>query len=208
MRRGWEPVQCHRRRDQPDGPGLRRRGQPVRHQLWRRYHRKFNTAGVGTRFNVSGNLSGPAGLAFDGAGNLFVTNIDDSTIEEFNSAGVGTPFNVTGDVNKPLGLAFDAAGNLFVANAGDSTIEEFNTAGMGSRFNVTGDVSIPRVWPSPRAPPSRSLPPTPCSPSASCPSASPCAPASAAAPRVAAALAGFRRGMACHAPTSHGRTVP
>jgi DNA-binding beta-propeller fold protein YncE len=44
------------------------------------------------------------GLAFDAAGNLFVANFYNNTIEEFAPNGVGTVFASTG-LNEPAGLA-------------------------------------------------------------------------------------------------------
>jgi sugar lactone lactonase YvrE len=88
-----------------------------------------------TQFASTG-LSGPAGLAFNGA-NLYVANFSNNTIEVFNSAGHGSVFASTG-LNKPVGLAFDKSGNLYVANEGNNTIEKFNSSAQGTLFASTG----------------------------------------------------------------------
>ena len=62
---------------------------------------KFSRQGVGTKFNVSGDVNAPRGLAFDTMGNLYVSNYTSGIIEKFNRQGVGTRFNVSGDVNLP-----------------------------------------------------------------------------------------------------------
>ena len=85
---------------------------------------------------ASTGLSGPFGLAFDAAGNLYAANANNSTIEKFTPGGVGSVFASTG-LNFSLGLAFDAAGNLYAANFGNSTIEKFTPGGVGSLFATT-----------------------------------------------------------------------
>ncbi len=78
------------------------------------------------------------GLAFDAAGNLFVSNYDDNSIQKFTSGGVSSVF-ATG-LNGPLGLAFDSAGNLYAANYGNgtgNTIVRFTPDGVGSVFATT-----------------------------------------------------------------------
>ena len=89
-----------------------------------------STGGNGTTFATG--LTEPAGLAFDGAGNLYVST--GNTIMKFGSAGgTGTVFASQG-LDEPEGLAFDSAGNLYAANLGDGTIEEFDPNGNGSVF--------------------------------------------------------------------------
>jgi hypothetical protein len=64
--------------------------------------------------------TGPAGLAFDRFGNLFVSteseppSIHKDTILKFTPQGVGSPF--AKGLTFPRGLAFDRGGNLFVAD--------------------------------------------------------------------------------------------
>src|SRR5437016_7492955 len=80
----------------------------------------------------------PVGLAFDKAGNLFVSTEGDpgnDTILEFTPDGMESTF-ATGLTN-PRGLAFDGSGNLFVAEdnpAPDGDILEFPLGGGRSTF--------------------------------------------------------------------------
>ena len=82
-------------------------------------------------------MNQPYGLAFDSAGNLYVANNGNSTIQKFTPGGIGSLFANTG-LNRPVGLAFDSAGNLYVSNSGDDTIEKFTPGGVGSVFANTG----------------------------------------------------------------------
>jgi hypothetical protein len=84
----------------------------------------------------------PTGLACDSAGNLYVANAGNNTIEKFTLAGVGSVFAGTGP-SYPQGLAFDSAGNLYVAggyltNSYVYTIQKFTPDGVGSVFASTG----------------------------------------------------------------------
>ena len=60
----------------------------------------------------------PVGLAFDSAGNLFVTDWDaplgDFKVYKFTPGGARTTF--ASGLNGPVSLAFDTAGNLFVGD--------------------------------------------------------------------------------------------
>ncbi|MEP7014722.1 MAG: kelch repeat-containing protein [Verrucomicrobiota bacterium] len=82
---------------------------------------------------------GPAGLAFDKSGNLFVStesaSVGIDTILKFTPAGMGSTFAM--GLSNPRGLAFDSMGNLFAAevpqfSTGD--ILKFTPAGAQSVF--------------------------------------------------------------------------
>lgn len=84
------------------------------------------------------NLNNPWGLAFDKAGNLYVSNSGtygplSNTILKFTMDGVASTFATNG-LNGPSGLAFDSVGNLYVANSVSGTIEKFTSDGSGSVF--------------------------------------------------------------------------
>jgi DNA-binding beta-propeller fold protein YncE len=76
------------------------------------------------------------GIAFDGAGNLYVANDLFPKIMKFNADGVGSPFASFSGFAHPTGLAFDSAGNLFVADsfAGGGEIVEYTPD--GSRYSI------------------------------------------------------------------------
>jgi len=87
--------------------------------------------------------TGPAGLAFDTFGNLFVSTenrtllVGSDTILKFTPEGVESTF-ATG-LTYPRGLAFDRSGNLFVADVNGTVsgeILKFTPAGNRSVFAV------------------------------------------------------------------------
>lgn len=97
----------------------------------------YLSASNGNVYKVGGDavitgLSSPAGMGFDGAGNLYVACNGDHTIRKFTkgtwagtviagTAGVSGLVNGTGAAAKfsfPWGLCIDAAGNIYVAGNG------------------------------------------------------------------------------------------
>jgi len=85
--------------------------------------------------STGGMLSGPDGIAYDDAGNLFVANILTNTIIRIDGQGQATLFSDAPFISQPGGLALDGAGNLFVANYGTSTIARFRLdTGEGAVF--------------------------------------------------------------------------
>ena len=77
-------------------------------------------------------MSNPAGLAFDGSGNLFESDIDSGNIYKFTSGGTKTTF--ASGLARPIGLAFDSSGNLFEADRDSGTIFKFTPSGMKTTF--------------------------------------------------------------------------
>ncbi|MEI7713259.1 MAG: PEP-CTERM sorting domain-containing protein [Rhodospirillales bacterium] len=76
------------------------------------------------------------GMAFDSAGNLYVSNFTNNSISKITSGGVVSTF--ASGLSGPQGLAFDSAGNLFVANKNNNTIDEITPGGVVSVFASTG----------------------------------------------------------------------
>ncbi len=90
------------------------------------------TTGADLGVFASTGLSIASGLAFDSAGNLYVPNSGDGTIEKFTTNGVGSV--IAAGLGAPCGLAIDSAGNLYVGNDSNASIEKFTTNGVGSVF--------------------------------------------------------------------------
>lgn len=101
--------------------------------------------GLEARFNT------PAGIAIDGAGNLFVGEYDNNTVRKITPAGIvstvvgqRTIGHVDGPANQarfnfPTGLAVDANGNVFVADIYNETIRRISPAGeVTTRAGVAG----------------------------------------------------------------------
>ena len=86
---------------------------------------------------VSSGISSPKYIAFDAAGNLYLSSTSANSIEKVDLAGVVSTFVNTG-LSSPAGLAFDASGNLYVANTGNNTIKKITSGGSVSTFVSTG----------------------------------------------------------------------
>jgi hypothetical protein len=78
---------------------------------------KITLGGTVSTF-LSGTIATPAGLALDGAGNLFVSDQGQNIIYKVTPAAEVSVYYSGPLLNAPVGLAFDGAGNLYVANNG------------------------------------------------------------------------------------------
>ena len=107
---------------------------------------KFTPDGVQSTF--ASGLSGLGGLAFDSAGNLFVSDSTaglggsiNGTIYKFTPDGARTTFAL--GLSFPRALAFNRAGDLFVVDGGSNRILKFTPDGVrttfasGSELNTT-----------------------------------------------------------------------
>jgi len=120
--------------------------------------RKVTAAGVVTTLAGSGAASeldgtgagatfnGPDGLAYDGAGNLYVADANGNKIRKIviatgvvtTIAGTGAAGHLNGATaltstfNAPDGLAIDASGNLFIADFSNNSIREISAGGVVS----------------------------------------------------------------------------
>lgn len=87
----------------------------------------------------------PAGVAVDGAGNVYVADAGNFTIRKVTSGGVVTTLaGLAGSsgsadgvgnaarFNNPLGVAVDSGGNVYVADTNNSTIRKITSAGVVS----------------------------------------------------------------------------
>jgi sugar lactone lactonase YvrE len=90
---------------------------------------KFAPDGTRSTF-ATGINNGPAALAFDSMGNLFVST--SFTIYRYTADGAQSIF-ATG-LNGAVGLVFDSAGNLFEADSGTGTIYKFAPDGTRTTF--------------------------------------------------------------------------
>ncbi len=111
-------------------------------------------------------FNGPAGVAVDGSGNIYVADSTNNTIRKVTSKGVvttlaGAPL-VGGSANgtagaarfyDPTGVAVDGSGNVYVADTGNNTIRKVTPKGVvttlagnkySSLFVSPGGVAVDR----------------------------------------------------------------
>jgi hypothetical protein len=128
--------------------------------------RKVDTAGVITTFAGTGvagfsgdtgqataaQLNGPSGVAVDGAGNVYIADLNNHRIRKVDTAGVITTFagtgtaGFTGDtgqataarINTAFGVAVDSAGNVYIADTGNQRVRKVDTAGVITTIAGTG----------------------------------------------------------------------
>ncbi|MGE5282164.1 MAG: DUF6531 domain-containing protein [Chloroflexota bacterium] len=113
------------------------------------YLRSFGGAGSGP-----GQLSGPAGIATDAEGDLWVADTNHNRIQEFSPKGeflrqFGATGSGNGRFSSPRGIAFDAAGDLWVADSANNRLQKFSPKGeylaqFGSKGAEAGQLYGPR----------------------------------------------------------------
>ena len=80
---------------------------------------------------LGSGFGGPAGVAVDASGNVFVADYGDSEVKEIVAVGGYTTVNALGSgFNTPFGVAVDGSGNVFVADTYHSAAKEI-VAGTG-----------------------------------------------------------------------------
>ena len=95
---------------------------------------------AGQQRTLGSGFSGPAGVAVDSTGNLFVADFGHSAVKEILAAGGYTTVNTlavaNGNFNDPTGVAVDSTGNLFVADQGNNAVKEILAAGGYTTVNT------------------------------------------------------------------------
>ena len=100
-----------------------------------------------------GRLAFPAGVATDGAGNLYIADSDNQRIRKVDSTGTittiagsgGTGFRgdggpaVEAQLNYPVGMAVDGAGNLYIADSDNHRIRKVDSSGTITTIAGTGE---------------------------------------------------------------------
>ena len=100
-----------------------------------------------TAIKVLGSgFNGPAGLAVDAAGNVYVADNGNNAVKKIAPDGI-TVTTLGSGFNQPIGVAVDAAGNVYVADAGNNAVKKIAPDGitittLGSGFNQPEGVAI------------------------------------------------------------------
>jgi len=96
---------------------------------------------------TAAKLTGPASIAIDGAGNIYIADQYNQLIRKVSSSGIittvagnivnigyrgdgGLATSVPVRLHGPHGVAKDASGNIYIADATNNVIREVNTAGI------------------------------------------------------------------------------
>jgi sugar lactone lactonase YvrE len=99
---------------------------------------------------TSAQIYRPAGLAFDGQGNMYIADLQNDRIRKVNTAGIITTFAGGGSIPGsgigdggpatlaelfvPESVAVDGAGNVYIADRNNQRIRKVNTAGTITTF--------------------------------------------------------------------------
>lgn len=94
-----------------------------------------------TTWGSATDLNGPAGIALDGAGAVYVTDFFNDRIRKYDADGVplatwGSHGSGDGQFVNPYGIAIDGQGRVYVSDTGNDRIEVFD--GVGTFLGAWG----------------------------------------------------------------------
>ncbi|OGF14586.1 MAG: hypothetical protein A2W00_07300, partial [Candidatus Eisenbacteria bacterium RBG_16_71_46] len=99
----------------------------------------------GTTGGAIGELSDPAGIGFDGFGNILVADVNNHRIQKFTSSGAylvlwggAPPGPLPGQFDRPTGVVTDATTDVYVVDSGNHRIQKFASDGPSSYITNWG----------------------------------------------------------------------
>jgi len=94
----------------------------------------------GTPNAIGATYKTPAGIAVDGAGNVYVADPGAGTVQEY-PAGGGAAISIGTSLSVPTSVAVDAAGDVYILNQGTSNSSSAGTGSVVEVPNVGGVLS-------------------------------------------------------------------
>lgn len=99
----------------------------------------YSSAGVLLETLNTGQGGFTTGSAFDGAGNLYVTNFGANSVTKFTGPSDPHTASLFGSgYHTPESILFDASGNVYVGNVGSGGITKYNSAGTLLGTTIAG----------------------------------------------------------------------
>ena len=89
---------------------------------------------AGAQTAVGSGLNQPAGVALDGAGDVFIADTLNNRVVKVSPGGVQTVLG--SGLSNPSGVAVDQAGDVFIADTGNGRIVEISAGGAQTALNV------------------------------------------------------------------------
>ncbi|GAA4468623.1 hypothetical protein GCM10023093_26580 [Nemorincola caseinilytica] len=97
-------------------------------------------------------LNTPAGMAVDGAGNIYIADAGNNVVRKIDATGIISTFAGTGvsgysgnggaatlaKLNSPVAIATDAAGNVYIADNGNHLVRVVNVSGFIKNYAGNG----------------------------------------------------------------------
>jgi len=91
--------------------------------------KQFDPTGTLKNTLVGTSSTYTTGMAFDSAGNMYVSDFGSGTVDKYDNNGNFLGAFITGITGDPESLAFDAAGNLYVGRADGTDVQKYDSTG-------------------------------------------------------------------------------